>query len=520
MHGYRLAAIAWLAATACGDAGRPAPPPAWSHAPDAPPRRIAGHLYGGAEPLAGRLSLRLDAPDPSAWPGRDVDAGADGRFDFGLLPAGRYTIVATAPGRISRVVEVDTRDGAHAGLEIYAYPCAGEPWTVQHQGAPVAGAVVEVGGIAVATSDASGRVAVCQRHGWRAVVRAPGHGVEALANHAALHERVVELAAAAAVTGTAVAHDGTPVAGAAVRPLVAIQQHHDDDQPWFLDPPSLATTDAHGRFTLPALAVTRPDRRNLRMRGEPAPPARSLPIAYRFAVSTSTSRWEPAHAARPGDPPLRLILDSASRIGPPPDAPTVVARIAGQVRLAGAPFVDAEVFQEAARRDRPGPGASTTQTRRDGSFDLALVGHDLFERADASGAIDVELIVRHDDSPAIARRLVRIRRGEHLAGLVIDIAGAGTIEGVVLQHDGTPAPPRTVAVIERASGVAYNLGTRAGGHFRARVELGQTYDVVAGHSPDAQAVVSLTAAAPDAAVRLVLPPPTAGKPPPPPALHR
>jgi hypothetical protein len=511
MHGYRLAVL-WLAVTACGDASQPAPPPAWSHRPGAPARPIAGNLYAGAEPLAGRVSLRLDAPDPSAWPGRDVDTTADGRFDFGLLPAGRYTIVAAAAGRISRVVDVDTRDDACAGLAIYAYPCPVDTWTVLHQGAPVPDAVVEVGGVAVAVSDASGQVAVCQRHVRRAVLRAPRHGAVALWDHGAHHRRIVDLPAAAAVSGAVVGDDGAPVVGAAVQPIVAIEQHLNDDSrvPAGL---ALGVTDAHGRFTVPALASTQPGRSARRppARGEVELPPEPVPAAYHFVVWTSTARWEPAGIARPGDPPQRLILDNEHRVAPPSSSPAIAARISGHVRLAGAPFVDAEVAAPGAQHERDGGNA--TRTGRDGSFDLALTD-DMFRRADPSGAIALHLVVDHDGDPVIARRLIPIQRGRDLTGVVIDIAGAGSIEGVLLQHDGTPSSPRGVAFTARGTGATYHLGTREGGHFRARLEHGQTYDVVAGHAPSAQAVVSLTAAAPDATVRLVLPPPPMAATPP------
>lgn len=83
--------------------------PAWFGLPNVPAKKIAGQLLENEQPLAGRVHLRIDAPDAKIWTGIDLDIGPDGRFDFGELRAGRYNVLAAAAGKTSRVVEVDTR---------------------------------------------------------------------------------------------------------------------------------------------------------------------------------------------------------------------------------------------------------------------------------------------------------------------------------------------------------------------------------------------------------------------------
>jgi hypothetical protein len=506
-----LTAFSAVALAACGD---PLPTvvyrppsvelPPWFGDPGGQPRRIAGRLYGGAAPLAGTLSLRMYAPDPSAWTGLDVAAADDGAFDFGALRAGHYTIVARAPGRISRVVDVDTRTAAADALEVYAYPCPDEVWTLLDRDTPVAGAIAEVAGVRVATSDAAGRIALCERFRDRAVIRAPGHASEQLLI-AAHVERRAELSRAGTVTGVVIGPDGAPLAGAAVQPASAERlDDHAHHPAW----PVQATTDASGRFTLSGLHHVAYRERHVIHQPFPFRRIDPPPLAvYDFVVWNSDRRWLVTTRTRPGDRPVRLALTDVRPL-PTSDAPAPPrARISGQVRFAGAPLADAEVAEPGVNLDGIVAGPDVTHTRRDGSFELVLARDHLLTRG--SGARTIELIVRHDASPVETARLVSIAPGQHVDDLVIDIAGMGSIAGTVHRDDGTPVAHATVDITHRGSGVEQRRGTRADGTFRFPFEVARTYDLAISDQGGApvHAVASLSPAAPDATLRVLLPPP-------------
>jgi hypothetical protein len=508
-----LTAFSAVAMAACGEpipAVEYRPPsadlPPWFGDAGAPPRRIAGRLYGGAAPLAGTVSLRMHAPDPSAWIGLDVVAAADGAFDFGSLRAGHYMIVARASGRSSRVVDVDTRTAAADALEVYAYPCPDEEWTLVDRDTPVAGAIAEVAGVRVATSDAMGRITLCERLPLRAVIRAPGHASEQLLVAAHFERpRAAELSRAGTVTGVVIGMDGAPLAGAAVQPASAERRDHHSSHPAW---PVQATTDANGRFTLSG--VHHLEYRQRHQIHEPFPFRRIAPpqlAVYEFVVWTADRRWVVTTMARPGDPSVRLALNDFRPL-PAVAAPTTRrARISGRIRLAGAPLVDAEVAEPGLNENGIVAGPDATHTRRDGSFDLVLARDHLFTRG--SGARTIELTVRHDASPARTARLVSIAPGQHIDDLIIDIAGMGSIAGTVHRHDSTPVAHATVEITPRGTGVEHRRSTRADGAFRFPFEVARTYDLAISEQGGApvHAVASLSSAAPDATLRLVLPPP-------------
>src|SRR5262245_53449566 len=136
--------------------------PKWFGLPNAPARRIAGNLFDGDAPLAGTVHLRMEAPDATIWRGIDLQTGPDGAFDFGEQRAGRYNILATALGRTSRLVEVDTRAAAAQQLAIYAYACRPTTSTASSEaGKQIVNAEVDIGGVKVATTDGAGKFTVC-----------------------------------------------------------------------------------------------------------------------------------------------------------------------------------------------------------------------------------------------------------------------------------------------------------------------------------------------------------------------
>lgn len=92
--------------------------PPWFVAPGAP-ERIAGRVFH-AEGLA-FVELTLDIPGTARWR-RTALVGADGRFDFGPRPRGRYELQAVAPNLESRWVQLDTAHERGDRTELYVYP--------------------------------------------------------------------------------------------------------------------------------------------------------------------------------------------------------------------------------------------------------------------------------------------------------------------------------------------------------------------------------------------------------------
>ncbi|MBA3541323.1 MAG: hypothetical protein H0T79_17055, partial [Deltaproteobacteria bacterium] len=121
--------------------------PAWFGLPSSPARRIAGQLWDGEVPLAGTVQLRIAAPDATVWTGIDQRTKPDGSFDFGELRAGRYVVLATAPGKTSRLVAIDTLEGAAADVALHGYGCKPMTRAVIAGGRPLQGARVDVGGV-------------------------------------------------------------------------------------------------------------------------------------------------------------------------------------------------------------------------------------------------------------------------------------------------------------------------------------------------------------------------------------
>jgi hypothetical protein len=501
-----LAALAALAACGAPIPAVPYCPPAsalppWFGDPSAPPRRVAGHLYQGDQPIVGSVALRIDAPDPTAWAGFDVTTGPAGAFDFGALRPGRYTLLAMAPGRMSRVIELDTRGEPADDVELFVHPCHMRTATIRrwYGAAPIAGARIDIAGVRVATSDADGRFELCDVPGRRhATVRAAGF--------AALPIEMDWIAAGGArlmpagdLTGLVVDARGAPVAGAAVT-LVHIDPGRDSHggggyPPW----PLQATTDAGGRFTLREVHAidhgerfTVPSYLPFQL---PGPPRRGQ---YFFRVWTAERAWvvgDEHTVGRTGAPPVTLRLGDGAplpRPGPPPPEATIVE---GRVLLAGVPLTDARVGDQPISFQGSTP--ELTHTRRDGTFRLVL-------GAQSSPARPVGIV---DRTGVQTERTVEIAPGRR-ARLDVDIPGMSTLHVFTAPTDASA----TIAITARGEPRPIYRHPGRGHHVQVPLERGRVYDVDLGVAPDVRgyARVDLTGASAAVFLAPAAPPHIAG----------
>lgn len=474
--------------------------PPWFGDPSAPPRRIAGHLYQGDQPVAGTVWLRIDAPDPAVWAGLDATTGSDGEFDFGALRPGRYTLLAMAPGGMSRVIELDSRGGPADDVELFVHPCHMRTATIRswYGAAPIAGARIDIAGVRVATSDAAGRVDLCdvpdRKH---AIVHAPGFAAMPI-DLGWIATDGPRLMPAGDLTGLVVDATGAPVAGAAVTP-VHIDSGRDPHggggyPPW----PLQGTTDASGRFTLREVHTIDHRERFTVSRylpfQLPGPPRHG---EYFFRVWTAEREWfvgDEHTVGRTGAPPIRLRLGDGRplpRPGPPPPEATIIE---GRVLLAGVPLPDARVG------DGPHPFEGSTPewtyTRRDGSFRLVL-------GAQSSPARAVGIV---DRTGVRTERTVEVAPGRR-AHLDVDIPGMSTLH----VFTSPTIADEQIAVTPRGESRAMYRHAWKGHHVRIALERHRVYDVAASTLREhAYARVGLTGSSASVFLAPTAPPTIAG----------
>lgn len=336
--------------------------PSWFGLVDASERRIGGQLLDlDQHPVAGTVHLRIDAPDATVWIGRDIETGADGRFDFGVLRAGQYTLFATAHDRTSRVLEVDTRYTNRIALPLYVHPCTRQSRTIHtREGRPIADAQIDIAGTLIATTNANGAFETCTNADPVPIaVRASGFAPTIERITTGLPVPIV-LAPSVKLRGRVVGPRGLPLAGVSVQPLP-----FEDSPP----SPTQSTTDRAGRFVLHGL----PEHAMYRARVV----AHAIAFENNDVVLDPRSRDEVV--VRPPDPlPERTPLAGQLQLGE--------GMLSGYVLLDGAPVVDAEVCQT----EPTIPCLESAHTRADGAFDLHVTGF-----VDKAMRLEVNLGIRH-----------------------------------------------------------------------------------------------------------------------------
>jgi hypothetical protein len=469
VHSTMRAVLLMIAVTACGRRAADPPldrepltpgektMPAWFGLPNVPAKRIAGRLLENEQPLAGRLHLRIDAPDATIWTGIDLDVAPDGRFDFGELRAGRYNILALATGKTSRVVEVDTRSAAADALTIYVYPCTPTTSTVTgNGGTPVAGAQVDLGGVVVATTDATGKFSVCiNKESMLPTVRAVGYAAERVWAYEGQLARDAKLRPSIKLHGRVTDASGKPAASVAVQPVYVeqVQMSHGSA---YSEIPVQVTTDAEGRFVM--RGIPRLDRAT--GFGERA----EDPAQYYFRVINHDTALEDRDAIVKANAPHEVVVRMAKGVADKePTKPWGAdAKISGRVLHNGKPLPDAIVNNLVVNvRNYP------TRTKADGSFEL-----------DVRGGGRLMLQVEHATGLS-TDRLVEVASGQHLKDVVIEVASTGKIEGVVVDGHGKPVDKATIWVNARETSQRRYAYTGPDGKFSINAEVGNTYDLEA-----------------------------------------
>lgn len=262
------AGVAWRVPGGLGVPGRAPATIAGVRVPDwfgqrgAAIRRIAGRVTAGGAPIAGAtVELGSALSDAGLLPAATRRTGADGRFDFGLVPPAPYSVTATAADHSADVREVDTRDPGAASDRIELRLGGCDAQLVGHvndaSGGPIAGArlcYADARASACVQSDAAGAYRACvSPRQTKIEVSARGYGTidEELDTINRTVRRDFLLTPEATIVGRVVrADDGRPVADASVRSVSGQIGHH-------VGAPAAAVTDGNGRFTLSALAPGR-----------------------------------------------------------------------------------------------------------------------------------------------------------------------------------------------------------------------------------------------------------------------
>ena len=431
--------------------------PGWFGQPTSPARKISGQLLDGEQPIAGTVHLRIAAPDATVWTGIDLNVGVDGRFDFGALRAARYKILAMAPGKTSRVVDIDTRSADATGLAIYANGCTATTSTiVTEDGKPVSGAQVDIDGVVIATTDVAGKFSVClNMESMVLTVRAVGYAAQDAWAYEGRIVRDAVLAPTIEVRGRVVAASGAPMAGVAVQP-VYVEQVQLDHGSAYGDIPVQATTDGDGRFVL--RGIPKLDRAT----GFGDRPERAA--EYYFRVIDRDAVFEDRDARVDTVAPTDVVVHMVKKESEPERTKPwgADATISGRVLHDGKPLPDA-IVNNLILNERTFP----TRTKSDGTFELAVRG---------GGRLMLQ--VEHA-SGLSTERIVEVASGQHLTDLVIDVASTGKLQGVVVDGSGKPLDKVQLWVVARDAPMRRYAYTGADGAFSIDVEVGHMYELKA-----------------------------------------
>lgn len=370
--------------------------PNWFGARDVPVRRIGGKLFGDRVPLAGTVHLRIDVPDPSIWSGMERVAGADGRFDFGEVRSGRYSVLAISPSRTSRLIAVDTTTDAADALEVHAYPCRPSVRRIlSTTGRPVARANIDIGGVVVATTDSLGRYTLCvseelfsSREPILAAVRASEYATKLIqvrrdAADIVLDDGIV-------IRGTIRDQTGAPVRDVAVQPVHAGRP---TSHSRWLPVPLQAVTNAAGRFEI----------RNVPKR-DTLTDVTDGKYDFRLIMGPKTL----IHVSDAAGASLsKMDLSMSEFVEEGNSVPN--ARISGWILHHGKPLPDT-IVGDVDAVSYVGYRQTFTRSRMDGSFDLPVV-------TDGS----VYLFVHSRRGLEILRKKIAVSPGQHLRDLTIEL---------------------------------------------------------------------------------------------------
>ena len=364
------------------DAARLVPIPPWVPQTGAPARRIAGRVVFQGAPVGGarvRLgfeaigelgAFRVTSTDVSVLgvlqPVAQVMSAPDGTFDFGLQPATRFTVTASADSYATGAISVDNAnphvrsDRLSVSLGACGMRLSGV--VSDASGGPIAKAAISVDGVDGAESNANGAFKVCLTP--KDVMGMPRVEVRVEADgYGTTHETVLAvgdisheflLVPEAIIVGRVVSKAGEGIAGARVVAQAEPQEIARHVASGF------AYSDGDGRFRIARLA---PGAFQLWAKTQ----GRTSSALAVFAQPTTTSRE------------IQLVVDNKP-----------LARVSGHVYKSGQPVSGAQV--QAVQDGGPGGGCTT---QADGSFvfDAMPYGKTRFfvapSSAEASAEVDI-----------------------------------------------------------------------------------------------------------------------------------
>lgn len=484
------------------------PLPSWRAQPNAPNRKVAGRVLLDGAPLAGAtVTLTMDEQPTDAPPQERITA-TDGTFDFGVQPAVAVGVGAALKGHAAAIVELDLRNPEARPETLELALTSGCPallsGRVFDSGAGrIANAVVRPSRAVGVRSDASGAYALCLNRGDAEVlVEASGYG--AMRMHLTLdgpYQRDVVLTPEAGIEGVVVDGEARPVADALVTASQRMWQRTDAARP------AISRTDALGRFTLavapgdyrvqavaggtsasplqmvsalvgePSHRLTLVVKQGVRVRGVVLSAGTPVAGAKVTAHTVASGRALDAFTQRDG----RFVLE-----GVPAGElvftaePWAVDQPRRYFAKADAPDVTLEVNRMAAlhgvvtRRGVPVPGANVSAQ---GAFiDVKTVSDARGRYAlEGLGRGGLQVVATSEAQGAYVVKSVSIKGREQLE-LDLELAGAGFIDGTLVDEKSQPVPSARVEWMSDRQDDWGTSTTDAKGHFHvAKLAGGDGY---------------------------------------------
>jgi RNA polymerase sigma-70 factor (ECF subfamily) len=372
----------------------------WFVQPAAAHRRIAGRVTHGGAPLGGAV-VRL-GDDASREELATRVSGADGAFDFGMLPPATFVVSAEAAEKTPAAVVIAAADPSSKAdqIKLELGPCRSRihGHVVDASGGGIAKARLRGAGLGGTEAGATGEYALCIPPGdSQIVVDADGYGAINRPFHLVgemTHD--FELVPEAVLAGIVVDERG---AGVAYAQVIALPQAI--EQPHFLGD-GRATADAEGKFRI----------------------ANLHPGRFLLAASTAdhgASSAKPAVAA-PGAGNAEVTIVVARR-----------AQITGKVVMGGKPV-------SGARMSIAGPDLlkRSAFSQTDGTF--VLEGVPLGKQQLEAGTYEV-----------LTPKTVDVSTGS-VEGVTVEVAELAALSGKILRK-GKPVPD---AVIQTSIGPTGN----------------------------------------------------------------